>query len=220
MWRLIKAAAIFHPSGPKDLNGTTTMAARVPRIVATANPWNYHQHKRLVTDCLQHKMPHGTLKHTTNCSNFILSSTWLRRTWIRPTWRVKCVEILPDPMQKTVRRRPVEAKTRRISAAKRRSGTARGRRNLFTMVYVGESAATRPTLLAASPTSVLTSAPLSALPHCVFSDLHIHHECQYHTVAHTSYTIHRTCNPKSLWAQKLSSSMEFSQFSTCSSIFS
>jgi len=60
MWRLINAAAIFHPSGPKDFKGTINIAARVPRMVATANSWNYHH---LVTDCLQHKMPHGTLKH-------------------------------------------------------------------------------------------------------------------------------------------------------------
>lgn len=83
--------------------------------------------------------------------------------------------MVPDPMQKTERRRPVEANTRRMSAANRRSGTARGSRNLFTMEYVGESAAIRPMLLAANPTSVLTNAPLSALPHCVFSDLHKQH---------------------------------------------
>lgn len=42
------------------------------------------------------------------------------------------LEALPDPMQKIVRRRPVEASTRRMSAAKRSSGTASGRRYLFT----------------------------------------------------------------------------------------
>lgn len=40
MWRLINAAAIFQPSGPKDLRGTSTIAASVPNVVATAMSFN------------------------------------------------------------------------------------------------------------------------------------------------------------------------------------
>jgi hypothetical protein len=78
---------------------------------------------------------------------------------------------LPEPMQNAVKRRPVEAITRRMSAAKSSKGTANGSKYPFTMAYAGACDAIRPTLLATNPTNVLTKAPLSALPHFVCSDL-------------------------------------------------
>lgn len=66
---------------------------------------------------------------------------------------------------------PVDCITRRKSALNNSSGTASGNRKFNTTEYAGASQEIIPKLLAASPTKVLTKAPLSALPIFVFSDL-------------------------------------------------
>lgn len=61
---------------------------------------------------------------------------------------------------------------RRKSALNNSNGTATGSKISKTILYAWASEGRIPKLLAARPTKVLTSAPLSALPILVFSDLH------------------------------------------------
>lgn len=78
---------------------------------------------------------------------------------------------LPEPNKNAKRRVPVDFITRRKSALNNSNGTANGSKNSKTVAKAGASDAMIPKLLAASPTNVLTKAPLNALPIFVFSDL-------------------------------------------------
>mmetsp|Transcript_9195 Transcript_9195/g.23505 ORF Transcript_9195/g.23505 Transcript_9195/m.23505 type:complete len:211 (-) Transcript_9195:174-806(-) len=78
--------------------------------------------------------------------------------------------VATDPSRKTDSSLPVSKKTRRRSAANRSIGIASGNSILLTTAYCGASQGMSPTLLISRPSSVATSAPLSAFPTFVFSD--------------------------------------------------
>jgi hypothetical protein len=72
-----------------------------------------------------------------------------------------------------LRRSPVARTTRRRSAPRSSRGTAAGSRYSMTAPCAGAPGDTSPAAVAARPAKMLTSAPLSAAPHDVFSsDLH------------------------------------------------
>nr|GME17556.1 unnamed product [Ipomoea batatas] len=70
-------------------------------------------------------------------------------------------------------RGPVDLNTLLKSALNNSNGIVNGSKNPNTVEYAGAPCGIIPTLLAASPTKVLTNAALSMLPILVFSDLQL-----------------------------------------------
>jgi hypothetical protein len=140
----MSAAAIFQLSWPSDRIGNKTYATVVPSTLATV----------LVTT---HKGYQST--------SFFLGSKKKEKKKKRIG--------LPDPMRNALKRWPVARTTRRRSAPRRSSGTAAGSRYSMTAPWAGAPGDTSPAAVAASPVTMLTSAPLSVAPHGVLSsDLH------------------------------------------------
>lgn len=90
----------------------------------------------------------------------------LTKRWWSSSWGP-----LPEPIKKAKRSVPVDFITPRKSALNNSIGTANGSKKSITIGKAAASEAMIPKLLAASPTNVLTKAPLKALPIFVFSDL-------------------------------------------------
>lgn len=106
----------------------------------------------------------------TELINMVCKTRFENQKLTKTSWRSSWGS-LPEPNKKAKRSVPVDFITRRKSALNNSKGTASGSKNSKTIGKAGASDAMIPKLLAASPTNVLTKAPLNALPIFVFSDL-------------------------------------------------
>lgn len=131
----------------------------VPGLVEVCKSWPQHPviWKRVEwMHHWQHHPFHKPTKLTIPPSNI--------NEWLRNKHNLQEQDTLPDPSKKAKSRVPVDWMTRRKSARNNSKGTAMGSRNSNTIPYPCASLDKIPKLLAASPTKVLTNAPLNVLP--------------------------------------------------------